>query len=153
MVVNFSRAQIDAALASELMRKVVEVLLLDIILVLALSLSLRVVFGPLRQLRDGLFDLATRGSDEVEELPENRRDELGDVIRGFNQIQRRLKSTIAAHPRGRGRGAPLGAARPRRRWTTCAAPRSRCCRPSGWPRWAAWWPASPTKSTRRSASR
>ena len=95
VVINFSRAQIDAALASELMRKVVEVLLLDIILVLALSLSLRVVFEPLKQLRDGLFDLATRGTDEVEELPENRRDELGDVIRGFNQIQRRLKSTIA----------------------------------------------------------
>lgn len=94
VVINFSRAQIDAALASELMRKVVEVLLLDIILVVALSLSLRVVFEPLKQLRDGLFDLATRGTDEVEELPENRRDELGDVIRGFNQIQRRLKSTI-----------------------------------------------------------
>ena len=94
VVINFSRAQIDAALASELMRKVVEVLLLDIFLVMALSLSLRMVFEPLKQLRDGLFDLATRGTDEVEELPENRRDELGDVIRGFNQIQRRLKSTI-----------------------------------------------------------
>ena len=94
VVVYFSRARIDAALAHELIRKVLEVLLLDIILVLALSLSLRVVFGPLRQLRDGLFDLATRGTGEVEELPENRRDELGDVIRGFNQIQRRLKSTI-----------------------------------------------------------
>ena len=94
VVINFSRAQIDAALASELMRKVVEVLLLDIFLVLALSLSLRMVFEPLKQLRDGLFDLATRGTDEVEELPETRRDELGDVIRGFNQIQRRLKSTI-----------------------------------------------------------
>ena len=94
VVVYFSRAQIDAALASELIRKVVEVLLLDVILVLALSLSLRVVFRPLRQLRDGLFDLATRGSDEVEELAENRRDELGEVIRGFNQIQRRMKSTI-----------------------------------------------------------
>ncbi|UUZ47056.1 histidine kinase [Massilia sp. B-10] len=94
VVINFSRAQIDAALASELMRKVAEVLLLDIFLVLALSLSLRMVFEPLKQLRDGLFDLATRGTDDVEELPENRRDELGDVIRGFNQIQRRLKSTI-----------------------------------------------------------
>lgn len=94
VVINFSRAQIDAALANELMRKVAEVLLLDIILVLALSLSLRVVFEPLKQLRDGLFDLATRGTDEVEELPESRKDELGDVIRGFNQIQRRLKSTI-----------------------------------------------------------
>jgi two-component system NtrC family sensor kinase len=94
VVVYFSRAQIDAALASDAIRKVVEVLLLDVILVLALSLSLRVVFQPLRQLRDGLFELATRGTGEVEELPEDRRDELGDVIRGFNQIQRRLKSTI-----------------------------------------------------------
>jgi two-component system NtrC family sensor kinase len=57
--------------------------------VAALSLSLRMVFEPLKQLRDGLFDLATRGSDEVEELPDNRRDELGEVIRGFNQIQRK----------------------------------------------------------------
>jgi signal transduction histidine kinase len=95
VVVYFSRAQIDAALAHELIRKVIEVLLLDAILVLALSLSLRVVFGPVKKLRDGLFALAARGSDEVEELPENRRDELGEVIRGFNQIQRRLKSTIA----------------------------------------------------------
>lgn len=94
VVISFSRAQIDAALANEFTRKVVEVLLLDAILVLALSLSLRVVFEPLKRLRDGLFDLATRGTDEVEELPEDRRDELGDVIRGFNQIQRRLKSTI-----------------------------------------------------------
>jgi two-component system, NtrC family, sensor kinase len=94
VVINFSRAKIDAALATELTRKVIEVLLLDIILVLALALSLRVVFEPLKALRDGLFDLATRGTGEVEELPENRKDELGDVIRGFNQIQRRLKSTI-----------------------------------------------------------
>ena len=93
VVVYFSRAQIDAALASELTRKVVEVLLLDVILVLALSSSLQVVFRPLGRLRDGLFELATRGT-EVEELPEERKDELGDVIRGFNQIQRRLKSTI-----------------------------------------------------------
>jgi signal transduction histidine kinase len=68
--------------------------LLDIILVVALSLSLRVVFGPLRRLSDGLFELATRGGGEVAELPENRRDELGDVIRGFNQVQRSLHSTI-----------------------------------------------------------
>jgi signal transduction histidine kinase len=95
VAINFSRAQIDAALAHELIRKVVEVLLLDFFLVLALSLSLRMVFDPLKQLRDGLFDLATRGTDDVEELPENRRDELGEVIRGFNKIQRRLKSTIA----------------------------------------------------------
>src|SRR5471032_1409757 len=83
-----------AALAAEVRRKVTEVLLLDLILVAALALSLRIVFDPLKQLRDGLFDLATRGSDEVEELPESRRDELGEVIRGFNAIQRKVKSNI-----------------------------------------------------------
>lgn len=94
VIANFSRAGIDAALAAEVRRKVIEVLLLDLILVAALALSLRIVFEPLKQLRDGLFDLATRGSDEVEELAENRRDELGDVIRGFNSVQRKLKSII-----------------------------------------------------------
>lgn len=94
VVINFNRAKIESALESELIRKIIEVFLIDVALVLALSLSLRMVFDPLKQLRDGFFDLATRGTEEVEELPENRRDELGDVIRGFNQIQRRLKSTI-----------------------------------------------------------
>ncbi|AKU23945.1 ATP-binding protein [Massilia sp. MB5] len=94
VVVNFSREQIDATLAAEIRRKVIEVLLLDLILVVALALSLRIVFEPLKQLRDGLSELATRGSDEVEELPEKRRDELGDVIRGFNAIQRKVKSII-----------------------------------------------------------
>jgi signal transduction histidine kinase len=94
VVVNFSRAQMDATLRSEVQRKVIEVLILDSILVAALALSLRIVFDPLKQLRDGLHDLATRGSDEVGELPENRRDELGQVIRGFNAIQRRVKAII-----------------------------------------------------------
>lgn len=94
VVVNFSRAQIDATLAAEVRRKVTEVLLLDLILVAALALSLRIVFDPLKRLRDGLFDLATRGSDEVEELPDSRHDELGEVIRGFNAIQRKVKSNI-----------------------------------------------------------
>jgi two-component system NtrC family sensor kinase len=94
VVVSFSRAGIDAQLSSQLLRKIVEVLLLDVVLILALSLSLRVVFAPLQQLRERLFELATRGTGEVEELPERRRDELGEVIRGFNMIQRRLKSTI-----------------------------------------------------------
>ncbi|MES2261498.1 MAG: HAMP domain-containing sensor histidine kinase [Pseudomonadota bacterium] len=95
VTVNFSRAQIDATLTAEVRRKVTEVLLLDLILVAALALSLRIVFDPLKQLRDGLHDLATRGSDDVEELPDNRHDELGDVIRGFNAIQRKVKSIIA----------------------------------------------------------
>jgi len=94
VVIYFSREQIKAALASELIRKALEILVLDTILVLALSTSLNLVFEPLKQLRDGLFDLATRETEEVVELPEGRRDEFGEVVRGFNRIQRKLKSII-----------------------------------------------------------
>ncbi|MEW9899756.1 ATP-binding protein [Chitinivorax sp. PXF-14] len=94
VVVYFSREDIDAALRAEWLRKVAEVLVVDVGLVLALILSLRMAFDPLEQLRDALFDLAQHDSEEVEELPDNRRDEFGDVVRGFNQIQRKLKSVI-----------------------------------------------------------
>ncbi|TWI64241.1 signal transduction histidine kinase [Pseudoduganella lurida] len=94
VVVNFSRAQIEARLEAEIRRRLAEVLLLDALLVLALALSLRIVFDPLRQLRDGLAELATRDSDEIAELPDKRRDELGEVIRGFNAIQRRVRAII-----------------------------------------------------------
>lgn len=94
VVINFSRAGIDATLRAEFARKVIEILVLDLSLVAILGLSLRMVFEPLQQLRLGLFELATRDTEEVEELPENRLDEFGDVIRGFNRIQRKLKSII-----------------------------------------------------------
>jgi two-component system NtrC family sensor kinase len=94
VVINFSRKQIEAALQSELMRKLLEVLVLDVSLVVILSLSLRMVFEPLQQLRDSMSDLATREAEEVGELPEMRVDEFGDVARGFNQILRQLKSVI-----------------------------------------------------------
>lgn len=94
LMINFSRDHITARLHAEVMRKLSEILILDLVLVAALSLSLRMVFQPLRALRDGLYDLATREADEVQPLPENRRDEFGDVVRGFNRILRKLKSTI-----------------------------------------------------------
>ncbi len=93
--VKFSRDQINAALNAELLHKVVEVLLLDFILVITLTYSLRMVFVPLQQLRDSLNDLAIHETNEVEELPEGRRDEFGDVAIGFNRIQRKMKSTIS----------------------------------------------------------
>lgn len=92
--VYFSRKEIETALAAELTRKVLEILVVDAILLLALSYSLNMVFEPLKQLRDGLLDLATRETEDVVELPEGRRDEFGDVVLGFNRIQRRLKSII-----------------------------------------------------------
>jgi two-component system NtrC family sensor kinase len=94
VIVNFSRKPIEAALSAELTRKVLEVLMLDLILILALSTSLNMVFEPLNRLREALFDLATRDTDDVMELPEGRRDEFGEVVRWFNRIQRKLKTII-----------------------------------------------------------
>jgi signal transduction histidine kinase len=92
--IKFSRDQINAALNAELAHKVFEILILDFILVITLSFSLRMVFVPLKQLRDSLNDLAIHETNEVEELPEGRRDEFGEVAVGFNRIQRKMKSTI-----------------------------------------------------------
>jgi two-component system NtrC family sensor kinase len=94
VVINFNRDQIDATLRAALTRKVIEIILLDVILTLALSLSLHMVFEPLRQLRDGMFELANSETQEVQELPTHSRDEFGEVIDGFNRIQRKLKSII-----------------------------------------------------------
>jgi len=93
--IKFSRDQINAALNAELAHKLFEILTLDFILVITLSFSLRMVFVPLKQLRDSLNDLAIHETNEVEELPEGRRDEFGEVAVGFNRIQRKMKSTIS----------------------------------------------------------
>jgi two-component system, NtrC family, sensor kinase len=94
-VIHFSDARIAAALSSQWKRKAVEILVLDLILIAALSLSLRMVFDPLKTLCERLNALARRDTDNVDELPENRNDEFGDVARAFNRILNKLKSIIA----------------------------------------------------------
>lgn len=94
VVINFSRDQIHEALAAELIRRALEIITLDLILVVALTYSLRLIFRPLKQLHAGLFELATRETEKVEELPEGRQNEIGDLARGFNNILRKLRSII-----------------------------------------------------------
>lgn len=97
VVVYFSRDQIDEALHADAVRWIAEALVIDLVLVLALTLSLGMVFKPLRRLRDALFDLARQTGDEVQELPETERTEFGEVIQGFNQTQRKLKQVMLRH--------------------------------------------------------
>lgn len=93
--VVFSRDAIEAALRASIVQRIVEIVFLDGILIVALILSLRMVFTPIAQLRDALFDLASHDGEDVEELPETSRNEFGEVIRGFNQTQRKLRQVIA----------------------------------------------------------
>jgi len=94
IVVYFSRHRIEEALRTNALRRLLEVLVIDALLVLVLTRSLQLVFTPLGQLRDALMDLASHDGEEVEELPETQRDEFGEVVKGFNQTQRKLKQVI-----------------------------------------------------------
>ena len=93
--VVFSRTGIDAALRASIVNRLVEIVLLDCVLAVALIVSLNMVFKPIAQLRDALFDLAAHHGEDAEELPETSRNEFGEVIRGFNQTQRKLRQVIA----------------------------------------------------------
>lgn len=93
--VVFSRRAIDAALRASIVSRVVEVIVLDGVLIVALIVSLNMVFKPIGQLRDALFELAAHHGEDAEELPETSRNEFGEVIRGFNQTQRKLRQVIA----------------------------------------------------------
>jgi signal transduction histidine kinase len=94
VVVYFSRDRIDEILKANVIRRIVEALVIDVMLVIVLSLSLRMVFTPLRRLREALFELAHQDGDDVEELPETQKNEFGDVVKGFNQTQRKFKHVI-----------------------------------------------------------
>lgn len=94
VVVYFSRHRIDEILRANVIRRIFEVLVLDAMLVIVLSLSLRIVFNPLRRLREALFELARHDGEDVEELPETQKNEFGEVVKGFNQTQRKFKHII-----------------------------------------------------------
>lgn len=95
LVVYFSRAHIDQALHEDAQRWIIEALVIDSLLALALSMSLRMVFSPLRRLRDALFELAQQGGDDAHELTESGRTEFIEVIQAFNQTQRKLQQVMA----------------------------------------------------------
>jgi signal transduction histidine kinase len=93
--VSFSRAYIDAALRDALTARLVEILLLDSLLVVVLTISLNMVFKPIARLRDALFDLAAQEGEDAKELPDSRQKEFGEVIQGFNMTLRKLRQIIA----------------------------------------------------------
>ena len=94
VVVYFSRDRIDEILRANVLRRIVEAMVLDVMLVLVLTLSLHMVFSPLQRLREALFDLALHDGEDVEELPETQKNEFGEVVKGFNQTQRKFKHVI-----------------------------------------------------------
>jgi PAS domain S-box-containing protein len=91
VVVHFSHQRLDEALRSDMWYRVLQVLVIDILLVLMLTISLRMVFTPLGRLRAALFSLAQHDSEEFAALPETDRSEFGEVIKGFNLVMHKLQ--------------------------------------------------------------
>ena len=91
--VTFSRRRIDEVLSSQTRRRVIEIVLLNAMLGLALYGAIsRMVTKPLARLSHAFKDLALNG--RTEEIKIRDVNEFGEVIDAFNQIERRLVSDI-----------------------------------------------------------
>ncbi|WPC06056.1 HAMP domain-containing sensor histidine kinase [Pseudomonas benzenivorans] len=96
--VLLSRQAMQGTLNEQVWRRFLEILALDVLLVAALSLSLRLqVLKPLAALRDALHQAAEhRGPPESLVLPGASLDEFGEVLGGFKRIARRLAEDLEA---------------------------------------------------------
>ena len=94
VAVRFTRARLDATIQRNAYSLVLQVLAVDVVLILLLLASLRIVFRPLAELRDALMQLAGQergGQAAITELPEGQSREFAGVARGFNLVLRRIR--------------------------------------------------------------
>ncbi|WP_186453778.1 response regulator [Denitratisoma sp. DHT3] len=94
LIIRFTRDQLDATIRRNAYQLVLQILAVDIVLILLLLASLRIVFRPLAELRAALMQLAGQevgAQATITELPEGRDQEIASVIRGFNLALRRIR--------------------------------------------------------------
>ena len=95
VTVYVSYAEINQALRDELMWAVLQILLLDVIIVLALSRILSsVVLDPLAQIGAALHDIAEGEADLTKRIPRAKTDEFNQVSDSFNTFMERLQGII-----------------------------------------------------------
>ncbi|MDP3813885.1 sensor histidine kinase [Pseudomonas sp.] len=96
--VLLSREELERTLRNQVWQRFAEVLALDLLLVAALSLSLRLqVLKPLQALRDALLRAAEHRDSSSSLLQLGQRDdEFGEVVEGFNRIAQRLSDDLEA---------------------------------------------------------
>ena len=91
--ISFSRYRVDELLAEQLRNRIFEILILNAVLGFALySVMSRMVIQPLAKMSRAFKELAQ--NPQVGELKIKGRDEFGEVVDAFNQIERRLVSDI-----------------------------------------------------------
>ncbi|QNM98578.1 methyl-accepting chemotaxis protein [Chitinimonas koreensis] len=90
-----SRAEVEDAVRSNWLSLLIQIVVLDVVLVVALSLSLKaVVLKPLLRLRDALKDIASGDADLTRRLAIQRNDEFAEVSRAFNLFVERLQGVM-----------------------------------------------------------
>ena len=96
--VLLSRQEVANTLRRQIWQRLGEILALDLLLITALSLSLRLqVLKPLKALRDALLQAAGHRDSSASLLQLGQRhDEFGEVVEGFNRIAQRLNADLAA---------------------------------------------------------
>ena len=93
--VIFSHAVIDAKLYANILHTLQQIIVLNLFLLCALILSLRMVFLPIKQLTLALKELASQDAESAQELPLSKNREFSEVIQQFNSVLHNLKNVIA----------------------------------------------------------
>ena len=94
VAISFSHDYIEKLLSESLLVSFLQILILDLVLTIALILSLKVVFDPIQRLQQALAELASNDGELAAELIEPKSLEFGKVIRSFNLVLRNLKLVI-----------------------------------------------------------
>ena len=90
-----SRERMNQALNRQLLRTVINLLVLDALLVAALWITLEAqIFRRLRQVSGALQNIASGEADLTRRLDENPRDEIGEVAHWFNRFVAGLQDLV-----------------------------------------------------------
>jgi|GEM_PF-2542828 len=93
--VYVSHAEINTSLRKDLLLLALQIAVLDIVIVFALSLSLvKVVLTPLASVRDALRDIASGDADLTKRLPGGNCNEFNDVASHFNVFISHLEAVM-----------------------------------------------------------
>ena len=85
----------DAALSSLIVKLVVQILVLNVLLILTLTISLRtLVFRPLSQISGALQQIASGEADLTKRLEVGERNEIGEVAHWFNTFVDQLQKIV-----------------------------------------------------------
>ncbi|WP_137936144.1 methyl-accepting chemotaxis protein [Chitinivorax sp. B] len=91
-----STAEVDAILQQNLIALIVQIIVLDVLLIVALSWAVnRVVLRPLKQARDALKNIASGDADLTRRLDESRKDEFGELSHWFNVFVERIRMVVS----------------------------------------------------------